>query len=180
LTTYLSSEPHPASNAASIARQAKVRIRAPILPSYPTLPRSACRHCGILTFRAIPVRYDDPMRLIVSSVFCLAAILAVTAAPLPQGREPKNLKVLKPDEVRASMGEARQGLGVECSYCHIRGDFASDENPKKLIARRMFGMTHDINASFPDGKVHVTCYTCHRGAAEPLTAPPAAAAAPKQ
>jgi hypothetical protein len=32
-------------------------------------------------------------------------------------------------------------------------------------------MTHEINGKFPDGKMHVTCYTCHRAEAEPKTAP---------
>jgi hypothetical protein len=117
------------------------------------------------------------MRLILTSVFCFAAVFAI-AAPVPQGGKggpPKNLKVLTPDELRAgAMRNATQGLGVRCDFCHIQGDNASDENPKKLIARNMFQMTKDINAKFPDGKVHVTCYTCHRGVAAPLTAPPAA------
>jgi Photosynthetic reaction centre cytochrome C subunit len=119
------------------------------------------------------------MRFILSSAFCLLAAFAV-AAPLPQGGgAPKNLKVLKPtDDIRGAMRKATQGLGVRCDYCHAVPDFAADDNPKKLIARHMFEMTRDINAKFPDGKEHVTCYTCHRGAAEPLTAP--AAAAPKQ
>jgi hypothetical protein len=65
-------------------------------------------------------------------------------------------------------------LGVMCSYCHVQGDFASDDNPKKDIARMMISMAKDINAKFPDGKRHVSCYTCHRGAEEPLLAPPAA------
>jgi hypothetical protein len=33
---------------------------------------------------------------------------------------------------------------------------------------------NDINTKFPDGKVHVTCYTCHAGKEHPLTAPPPA------
>jgi hypothetical protein len=78
------------------------------------------------------------------------------------------------------MRKATQGLGVHCDACHIAGDFSSDENPKKAIARHMFEMTRDINAKFPDGKEHVTCYTCHRGAVEPLTAPAAADAAGKK
>lgn len=115
------------------------------------------------------------MRLIVTSAFCLAALFVAAAAPLPQGGDaPTNLKVLKPDEVRAAMRKATQGLGVHCDACHVRGDFASDANPKKVTARRMFDMTRGINAKFPDGKEHVTCYTCHRGASEPLTAPPPA------
>jgi hypothetical protein len=38
----------------------------------------------------------------------------------------------------------------------------------------MITMMREINAKFPDGKEHVTCYTCHRGAEMPLTAAPAA------
>jgi hypothetical protein len=34
---------------------------------------------------------------------------------------------------------------------------------------------NDDNAMFADGKVHVTCYTCHRGKNMPETAPPPAA-----
>ena len=89
----------------------------------------------------------------------------------------KNLKILKDDEVRSTMGAFRASLGVQCTYCHVQGDFASDENPKKNVARFMLTMVHDINGKLPaDAKVHVTCYTCHRGAAVPLeSAPPAAA-----
>jgi len=68
------------------------------------------------------------------------------------------------------------GLGVQCTFCHNPKDFGSDENPHKEIARKMIVMEREINAKFPDGKNHVSCYTCHRGAEEPLTAPPPAAA----
>jgi hypothetical protein len=43
------------------------------------------------------------------------------------------------------------------------------------VGRHMIIMMREINAKFPDGKVHVTCYTCHRGAQEPATAPAPAA-----
>jgi photosynthetic reaction center cytochrome c subunit len=113
------------------------------------------------------------MRLILSSVFCLAAVFALTAAPPPQRTPPKNLKVLTPAELQAgAMRNATQGLGVRCDYCHVQGDNSADDKPQKLIARKMFEMTKDINAKLGSDKVHVTCYTCHRGAAAPLTAPP--------
>jgi photosynthetic reaction center cytochrome c subunit len=54
------------------------------------------------------------------------------------------------------------------------GDFASDEKHTKEIARHMITLAKDVNAKFPDGKTHVTCYTCHRGAEVPATAPEAA------
>ena len=64
-------------------------------------------------------------------------------------------------------------IGGNCQTCHVKGDFASDENEHKVIARHMITMTREINAKFPDGKEHVTCYTCHRGSHEPAMAPDA-------
>lgn len=87
---------------------------------------------------------------------------------------PKNLKVLPADaNLIPTMRAAAAGLGVMCGFCHV-ADRSSDEKPEKLTARMMFQMVNDINSKFPDGKAHVTCYTCHRGAEMPLTAPPAA------
>ncbi|HEX4138514.1 MAG TPA: c-type cytochrome [Bryobacteraceae bacterium] len=87
---------------------------------------------------------------------------------------PKNLKVLPADaNLIPTMRAAAAGLGVMCTFCHVQ-DRSSDEKPEKLTARMMFQMVNDINSKFPDGKVHVTCYTCHRGAEMPLMAAPAA------
>lgn len=86
----------------------------------------------------------------------------------------KNLKILKDENIGQIMQGFRAALGVQCTECHVQGNFASDENPKKDVARHMITMVAEINKNFPDGKEHVTCYTCHRGAVAPLTAPPAA------
>lgn len=75
------------------------------------------------------------------------------------------------------MGAFRIALGVKCDTCHVQGDFASDEKPEKEMARKMIVMTREINAKFPDGKQHVTCFTCHRGDEHPKTQPDAAPAA---
>src|SRR2546426_4638854 len=51
------------------------------------------------------------------------------AAPLPP---PKNLKLLDPKtEIRFVMQSFNEALGVQCTHCHMQGDFASDENPKR-------------------------------------------------
>jgi photosynthetic reaction center cytochrome c subunit len=76
------------------------------------------------------------------------------------------------------MGTFRAALGVQCTYCHVAGDFPSDENAKKNMARSMIRMAADINATFPDGRMHVTCYTCHRGEANPKMEAPAPGEAP--
>src|SRR4051795_5392701 len=75
------------------------------------------------------------------------------------GGPPKNLKVLKPEEVRTMMGGMRGSLGVQCNFCHVMGDNASDENPHKLVARTMMKMMNDANATLGDAvKTKVTCY----------------------
>jgi hypothetical protein len=119
------------------------------------------------------------MRFLASVLFLTAMTVGAQDAPKKGGgggQAPhKNLKVLKDDEVRPVMGAMMGALGQRCNFCHVQGDNASDENPKKLVARMMMGMVNDINAKFPDGKVHVSCYTCHRGKSMPEMAPPPAA-----
>jgi len=119
--------------------------------------------------------------------FTLAALLAVSLlaqdaadkqekGKRPPAGPPQNLKILKVTttaEVGQIMRTFTAGLGVTCSYCHVQGNNASDDNPKKEVARKMIAMVQQINANFPDGKMHVSCYTCHRGEAEPKTAPAA-------
>lgn len=116
------------------------------------------------------------MRIIVSLLIATSLF-----AQEPKGKKapppaPKNLKVLPADGLMDTMRSFRIGLGVQCDACHVRGDFASDEKPEKETARKMIVMTRDINTSFADGKQHVTCFTCHRGAEHPKTAPDAAPA----
>jgi hypothetical protein len=86
---------------------------------------------------------------------------------------PKNLKILTADNYRPAMAAFEVALGtMDCNYCHdAAAGKDSDANPKKVKARMMLQMVMDINKGFGDGKEHVTCYTCHRGSATPLTAP---------
>ena len=70
---------------------------------------------------------------------------AKQAAPMPN---PTNLKVLKAStgpEVRQIMQTFTAALGVPCTNCHVQGNYASDENPKKEVARKMIRMTQTIN-----------------------------------
>jgi hypothetical protein len=120
--------------------------------------------------------------------FMLVAVAAWAQEPPPDAHkahgpmpEPKNLKVLKVPaaELMPIMRAFSAGLGVSCDHCHVKGDFASDDNPHKEMARKMIVMAQQVNSNFPDGKMHVTCYTCHRGETEPKTAPPPKAEEPK-
>src|SRR5215471_16766266 len=124
------------------------------------------------------------MRLLISLLFVLLPLCAQPPQEAPKkgggggGRGPKNLKILTVDDMRSgAMMKFTQALGVKCDHCHV-DDKASDENPKKLIARNMIQMVKDINSKFPDAsKTYVTCYTCHNGHVTPMTAPPPAPAA---
>jgi hypothetical protein len=120
-------------------------------------------------------------------IFLLAAVFALPvlcqeapagAPPQRQRRpmpEPKNLKVLKvpKEQLIPTMRGWSQALGVQCNFCHVQGDFASDENPHKGMARKMVTMLDQVNSNF-DGKPEVSCWTCHRGDTEPVKAPPLA------
>lgn len=125
---------------------------------------------------------------LLASLASLVLFSAILLAQPPQdGKEkrtppaPKNLQVLTVEELHSGiMRKFAVALGGNCQTCHVAGDNASDENPHKVIARRMITMTREINASFKDGKEHVTCYTCHRGTHEPAMAPPAADVKPAQ
>jgi len=122
------------------------------------------------------------MRFAISLLAILLPLCAQTPQEPPKkggGGPPKNLKLLTVDDLKAgTMLKFAQALGVKCDHCHIKGDNASDENPKKNVARMMITMVRDINGRFPDSKEHVTCYTCHRGQVTPDMAP--APAAPAQ
>jgi hypothetical protein len=93
----------------------------------------------------------------------------------------KNLKLLG-SRPASSIGDTMQSisfaLGQNCQFCHVQGDFASDDNPKKATARKMFEMTSAINtnffgngsppnASLPTGRQAVRCFTCHQGSQHP-------------
>lgn len=110
--------------------------------------------------------------------------------PLPPSGG-RNLQVLPQSILQRNLINTMQAftsaLGVSCNHCHVPGDFASDANPKKEIARGMMRMTWQLNnQTLPAiqgiGQTRVSCGTCHRGAAvpslEPRPTPPGAL--PKQ
>jgi len=117
----------------------------------------------------------------IAALFCLSvALLGQAGRPAGQNSAPKNLKLLAPtDDIRFTMQTFTQALGVTCNYCHVQGDFSSDANPKKDVARRMIGIVRQMDAYFPSasgaypaGDHEVDCITCHRGNVKPETKAP--------
>jgi hypothetical protein len=127
------------------------------------------------------------MKLVVAAflTFALGLISPVFAqTPTPTVVDSPAVKVLTgllAPQFQEEMNFMTQALGVSCNTCHApRGNFASDEKPEKLTARRMLEMTKAINKQFfPDHKPkpnesvlgRVTCYTCHQGERTPKLPP---------
>jgi hypothetical protein len=91
----------------------------------------------------------------------------------------KNIQVLKglpAIQLRPMMNYISGALGVNCAFCHVRSgdqwEFEKDDNNHKKIARRMIQMTMDINKNSFQGRMQVTCYTCHRGDEHTVGIPP--------
>lgn len=110
----------------------------------------------------------------------------------------RNLQVLphtltRPELV-AIMRSFTRGLGVRCEHCHVvvatepkqEFDFPNDAKDTKRAARLMIQTVNALNRDFiprvavaagkapQPGEMHVTCWTCHRGQAEPEKPEPTA------
>src|SRR5205814_8836935 len=109
---------------------------------------------------------------------------AVVKAQAPQSEKPimaedvfKNIQVLRGltlDQFMGTMGFIASSLSMNCSECHDLsgpGDYATDANPRKLMARRMILMVDMFNKVNFAGKREVTCFSCHRGASRPKITP---------
>jgi hypothetical protein len=93
----------------------------------------------------------------------------------------KNIQVLKDlpvDQFYPTMHFMADSLGVQCVDCHVgvpgQVDGEKDDKQMKRTARKMITMTMELNKTNFDrqnASPAVTCYTCHRGSRQPLTAP---------
>jgi hypothetical protein len=71
------------------------------------------------------------------------------------------------------MGYARS-LGVNCTHCHVAGEWEKEDRPTKQIAREMAAMVRVINdeqlkkiKNLKSTTPVVNCTTCHRGQVKP-------------
>jgi len=91
----------------------------------------------------------------------------------------KNIQVLKGitvDDFLGSMGVMSAAIGFCCNECHPgagtdKVDWATDENPRKVTARKMVAMVAAINRDNFNNRQNVTCWTCHHGRDRPSTTP---------
>lgn len=107
------------------------------------------------------------------------------AGPAPKLAEEefKNIQALKgipADQVIPSMQFIAASLGVECEYCHVPHQMDKDDKKPKVTARKMISMMMAINKENFEGHREVTCYSCHRGSANPVATPIISAEEPKR
>jgi len=149
---------------------------------------------------------------------CVLSVLIFQAFTTTRPPQFKNLKILpkdiSKDDLDTVMHHFTSSLNVKCNFCHVKNnetnkmDFASDDKPEKLIARKMMLLSIDINTKYfkdieeemdkeeehkmsSDNKIqidgdsvknmlsYVTCYTCHHGDPHPQTRPPKKDEGPK-
>jgi len=66
-----------------------------------------------------------------------------------------------------------RALGVDCTHCHVPGNWASDEKRAKNVARGMTKLVATIRTQLKaiealgDENPNVNCTTCHRGQVKP-------------
>ena len=126
------------------------------------------------------------MRLAIGTTATLWVLgMCVAAGQAPADRPPnsdelfKNIQQLKGipvDQFMGTMGFFSSSTGLNCTDCHSYdsgGDWAkyADDTPLKRTARRMITMMQMINEGNFGGRQMVTCYTCHRGFANPNVMP---------
>jgi hypothetical protein len=123
--------------------------------------------------------------VLLSSIATGALIFAITGTRAQGGGQTsadvrtaeqafRNIQVLKgipADQIIPSMQFMSNSLGVECAFCHDETAFEKDGNEAKATARTMIRMQMAINKDHFDGHPQITCYSCHRGAHEPVGVP---------
>ena len=91
----------------------------------------------------------------------------------------KNIKIFKGTPAGQLVNIMNRGfgrsLGVSCGFCHVPGQWDSDQKEEKNTARLMFAMVQTINKDYlaklpPDNGRTPTasCFTCHRGSPNPM------------
>ncbi len=72
---------------------------------------------------------------------------------------------MTPEPVRRSMTRYVLSLGVQCSYCHVAGNWKADDKPAMKTSREMAVMMDMFPKYFEFATASAfTCFTCHQGA----------------
>ena len=96
----------------------------------------------------------------------------------PAGEVFKNIQMFKAMPAARllkvmELGYAKS-LGVNCTHCHVAGQWEKEDKPTKQIARDMAAMAANINneqlkkiKNLKSAEPVINCTTCHRGQTKP-------------
>jgi hypothetical protein len=96
----------------------------------------------------------------------------------PAGEVFKNIQMFKAMPAARllrvmDLGYAKS-LGVNCTHCHVSGQWEKEDKPTKQIARDMAAMAANINneqlkkiKNLKSAEPVINCTTCHRGQTKP-------------
>jgi cytochrome c5 len=111
------------------------------------------------------------------SVLAAALFLSAQAPAQPPaqtaGERYKSVQVFKEipaAQIIPTMAFMANSLGVTCAHCH-GAEWESDEKPAKIKTREMIRLTQAINRDHFQGRLVVTCQTCHDGRIVPAATP---------
>ena len=90
----------------------------------------------------------------------------------------KNIQILKGMPAARVLAVMQVGysksLGVDCTHCHVAGQWEKEDKPTKQITRDMSAMAKAINTEYlkkiknlTNPNPVVNCTTCHRGQVKP-------------
>lgn len=118
-----------------------------------------------------------PVKKLFIATFAVS-LLVSAAISYDQGDEPaekvyKNIvsfKGVPAKDLMPAMRFMSASMKADCSYCHNPNDYAADR-PNKETTRRMIDLQRDINTRFFEGRLEVTCNSCHNGMEHPPAVP---------
>ena len=96
----------------------------------------------------------------------------------PAGEVFKNIQMFKAMPAARLLRVMELGysksLGVNCTHCHVAGQWEKEDKPTKQIARDMAAMAANINneqlkkiKNLKSAEPVINCTTCHRGQTKP-------------
>jgi hypothetical protein len=110
-------------------------------------------------------------------VACLSPFAVLTAQDAKQSPKAEeiyvNIKVFKglpADDLIPAMEFMCASMKWECKDCHDPADYTKETQAKET-ARQMVLLQRDINEKWFNGRLEVTCMTCHNGEEHPVNVP---------
>lgn len=113
-------------------------------------------------------------RLALPTFALVPALLAIASQQEPTAEQVyKDIEVFKgvpASDIIPAMQFMAASMSYKCTDCHVKDDYAADHKQKDE-ARKMVLMQREINQNHFNGRLEVTCMTCHQKKDHPVGTP---------